>query len=228
MKLKKWEYLPEYIKNDDVKNCYEILQKKKIQICLKRIFDVIIALILLIILSPAMLVIAIAIKLNSKGTVFFRQVRITQYGREFKIFKFRTMVTNAEKIGTQVTVESDPRITKVGSKIRKLRLDELPQLFNILLGDMSFVGTRPEVPKYVDKYSDEMKATLLLRAGVTSEASIKYKDEDLLLSTSKNVDETYMNDILPSKMTYNIESLKRFSFLGELKVMLKTVLEVLI
>ena len=157
----------------------------------------------------------------------FRQVRVTQYGRQFKIFKFRTMVNNAEKIGAQVTSRNDARVTKVGHFLRKLRLDEIPQLLNIILGDMSFVGTRPEVVEYVNKYTDEMKATLLLLAGVTSEASIQYKDEELLLNNSDNSEKTYICEVLPRKMDYNLESIKDFSFMGDISTMLRTLAAVI-
>ena len=168
-----------------VKKYRALIEKKKISLFLKLLFDKVLALILLIPLSPIILGIAIWIKLDSEGPVFYRQERITTYGRTFRIFKFRTMVKDADKLGTAVTQQNDPRISKVGYKLRKLRLDELPQLINVLVGDMSFVGVRPEVAKYVDKYSDEMNATLLLPAGITSPASIEYKDEDEVIEKFK-------------------------------------------
>ena len=226
MNLVKWDELPDNMKNNEVRYYYEILSKKKTHLLYKRIFDLIVALILLIVLSPIMLVISLAIKLTDRGPVFYRQVRVTQYGKEFKIFKFRTMVMNADKIGTQVTVGDDPRITKVGKKIRKLRLDEIPQLLNVICGDMSFVGTRPEVVKYVEKYTNEMLATLLLPAGITSKASIKFKDEDKILEIAHNVDKTYIEEVLPKKMYFNLNSIKEFTFHGEIKVMVETVLAV--
>ena len=226
MKLIKWDGLPDNMKNNEVRYYYEILSKKKTHLLYKRIFDLIVALILLIVLSPIMLVISLAIKLTDRGPVFYRQVRVTQYGKEFKIFKFRTMVMNADKIGTQVTVGDDPRITKVGKKIRKLRLDEIPQLLNVICGDMSFVGTRPEVVKYVEKYTNEMLATLLLPAGITSKASIKFKDEDKILEIANNVDKAYIEEVLPKKMYFNLNSIKEFTFHGEIKVMVETVLAV--
>ena len=181
---------------------------------------------MLIILLPVFILLGIAIKVDSSGPIFFRQERITQYGRKFKIFKFRTMVNNAEKLGTQVTVGNDSRITKVGSFIRNCRLDEISQLLNILTGDMTFVGTRPEVKKYVDHYTNEMMATLLLPAGVTSLASIYYKDEAELLEKSNNPDKTYVEEILPEKMKYNLQSIKKFNFLEDIKIMFMTVLVV--
>lgn len=226
MKLIKWDELPDNMKNNEVRYYYEILSKKKTHLLYKRIFDLIVALILLIVLSPIMLVISLAIKLTDRGPVFYRQVRVTQYGKEFKIFKFRTMVMNADKIGTQVTVGDDPRITKVGKKIRKLRLDEIPQLLNVICGDMSFVGTRPEVVKYVEKYTNEMLATLLLPAGITSKASIKFKDEDKILEIANNVDKAYIEEVLPKKMYFNLNSIKEFTFHSEIKVMVETVLAV--
>lgn len=223
MILKKWEDLPTELQIEAIKPYYDILAKKKASLFMKRAFDFIVALVALIALSPAFLVIAIAIKIDSKGPVFFRQIRITQYGREFRIFKFRTMVSDAEKLGTQVTVNNDNRITKVGSFIRDCRLDEIPQLLNILKGDMSFVGTRPEVLRYVKRYAPEMMATLLLPAGVTSLASILYKDEAELLSKAENVDETYIKDVLPGKMEYNLKGIKEFSFWKDIKLMFMTV-----
>lgn len=223
MKLKKWEELPENMKNDYVRKYYDILYAKRISLFAKRIFDIIFGVLVLVILSPVFLVISIAIKLDSRGPIMFRQTRITQYGKKFRIFKFRTMVTNAEKIGTQVTTKNDSRITKVGKTLRKYRLDEIPQLLNVIEGDMSFVGTRPEVVKYVERYSQEMMATLLLPAGITSEASINYKDEEQLLASAIDADETYINEVLPGKMKYNLESLENFSFFGDIRTMFRTV-----
>lgn len=223
MILKKWNELPEILRLEEVKPYYEVLKKKKCGLVFKRLFDIVVSTIMLIVLSPVFLVLAIAIKIDSKGPVFFRQERVTQYGKVFRIFKFRTMVNNAEKIGTQVTVNNDARITKVGSFIRDCRLDEIPQLLNILTGDMSFVGTRPEVKKYVDHYTNEMMATLLLPAGVTSLASIKYKDEAELLSKANDADYVYITEVLPGKMKYNLLAIKNFSFWSEIKLMFMTV-----
>ena len=222
MLMKNWDDIPKDIKNDEVKIYYDILKDRKISLLIKRCFDILFSLILLILLSPAFLLIAILIKLDSKGPVFFRQERVTTYKRIFRIFKFRTMVNNADKIGSQVTVENDSRVTKIGKYLRKVRLDEIPQLINILIGDMSFVGTRPEVLKYVDRYSDEMKATLLMPAGVTSLASIKFKDEEKLLNDKENVDDVYVNEVLPLKMEYNLEYIKRFNFFYDIKLLFKT------
>lgn len=226
--MKKWNELPEFMKNEEVKKYYNILQKKKASLMLKRIFDIIVSILMIILLSPVLIAVSIWIKLDSKGPVFYRQERITQYGQVFRIFKFRTMVTGADKIGTLVTTKNDSRITRVGEKIRKCRLDEIPQLFNILLGDMSFVGTRPEVKKYVDAYTDEMMATLLLPAGVTSLASIQYRDEDEILAKyvdeEHSVDEVYVEKILPDKMKYNLKYLKSFSIVEDIVLCVKTVI----
>ncbi|MCF2555878.1 sugar transferase [Faecalicatena contorta] len=225
--MRKWEQLPLDMQVEEVEDYYNILQQHKAGLVCKRIFDIIVATMLVVILSPLLIILSIIIKIDSPGPVMFRQVRITAYGREFKIFKFRTMVNNADKMGTQVTTKSDARITRVGKVLRGCRLDELPQLFNILTGEMSFVGTRPEVPKYVNEYTNEMKATLLLPAGVTSRASIEYKDEERLLEDADNADEVYINQVLPDKMKYNLEALKEFSFIADIKTMFATVLAVI-
>lgn len=223
MIMKKWDSLPDVMKTDEVKPYYLALKKKTGSLIVKRLFDIIVSLILLILLSPVFLVISIMIKTDSKGPVMFRQVRVTQYGKTFRIFKFRTMVTDAEKLGTQVTVDNDSRITKTGNRLRKCRLDEIPQLLNILKGEMSFVGTRPEVEKYVNCYTPEMMATLLLPAGVTSTASIAYKDEDRLLKDAVSPDDVYVKQILPEKMKYNLEYLRNFGFFYDIRVMIRTV-----
>ena len=231
MILPKWDNLPEEMQNDAVAGYYKILKKKKASLVIKRVFDLTVSLAMLIILSPALAVLAALIKLDSKGPVFYRQERVTACNRTFRIFKFRTMVQNADQIGSLVTVGNDPRITRVGSKIRKCRLDELPQLINIVKGEMSFVGTRPEVRKYVEYYTDEMMATLLLPAGVTSLASITYKDEDEIMEKhtfqGENADDAYVKYVLPEKMKYNLKYLKTFSFIGDIKLMFKTVLSVI-
>ena len=229
MILKKYNDLPENMKNDKVKEYYDILSRKKVNLFLKRFFDIMMSLILLIILSPIFIILAIWIKLDSKGPVFYRQERVTTYGKIFKIFKFRTMVQDADKKGSLITIGEDPRITKIGKKIRKSRLDEIPQLINILKGDMSFVGTRPEVPKYVEKYTDEMKATLLMPAGVTSKASIEYRDEDEIinkyLSKGEKLDDIYIKRVLPEKMKWNLEYIKNFNIFEDIKVCVKTIVK---
>lgn len=225
--LRKWEDLPERMKCDEVKVYYDILAKKKISLLLKRIFDLVAGTIMLIILAIPMAVIAVCIKIDSPGPVFYRQERVTTYGKHFKIHKFRTMVSNADKIGTAVTVGNDSRITKVGAKLRNHRLDEFPQVFDVLSGNMSFVGTRPEAIKYVEQYKPEYMATLLLPAGITSEASIRYKDEAELLNAAEDVDRVYVEDVLPGKMKYNLEAIVGFSVWGEILTMIRTVFAVL-
>lgn len=226
MMLEPWDKLPEYMRNEKVKPYYDSLSRKKNSLALKRIFDVAASLILLCLLSPVFIILAIWIKSDSKGPVIFKQDRITRYGREFKIYKFRTMVTNAERLGSQVTSDNDVRVTKVGKKIRSCRLDELPQLINIIKGDMSFVGTRPEVPRYVKQYTPEMYATLLLPAGVTSIASIYFKDEDTMLKNTADVDETYVKEVLPEKMKYNLAEIRQYKFRNDILTMIKTVIKV--
>ena len=225
--LPKWEELPDDIRTESVRPYYDALSKRKAGLFFKRLFDIFAALDLIILLGIPMLIIAIMIKSDSKGPVFFRQERVTSYGAKFRIHKFRTMVNNADKIGSSVTVDNDNRITKVGSKLRNHRLDEFPQLFDVLSGDMSFVGTRPEVVKYVDRYSDEMKATLLMPAGITSIASIEYKDEAELLDKAEDADEVYIKEILPAKMKFNLKSVKEFGFFKDIGVLFKTVAAVL-
>lgn len=223
MLVKKWEKLPQNMQCDAVRPYYEKLRKKNFSLFWKRVFDIFVSSIMLILLSLLFIVLAIAIKIDSRGPVFFRQVRVTQYGKTFRIFKFRTMVNDAEKLGSQVTVGGDARITRVGRFIRKCRLDEVSQLIDVWRGTMSFVGTRPEVPKYVERYSDEMLATLLLPAGVTSLASIKFKDEDELLKDAENVDDVYVNEVLPKKMEYNLQSLEKYGFWRDIGTMFQTV-----
>ena len=225
--LKKWEELPDYMKNDEVKPYYELLKKKKISLVFKRVLEFIGGLLLLVILFIPMVIIGVLIKLDSKGPIFYRQERVTRYGKHFKIHKFRTMVNDADKIGSAVTVENDNRITKVGEKLRGCRLDELPQVLDLISGNMSFVGTRPEAVKYVERYKPEYMATLLLPAGVTSETSIRYKDEAELLDGVGDVDRVYIEEVLPEKMKYNLESIKKFSFCGDVVTMFRTVLAVL-
>ena len=225
MILKKWEDLPKEMQLPEVREYYDILCKKKAQLLLKRIFDVVVSFSLLTLLSPVFIILAIAIKLDSKGPVFYRQVRVTKYGKEFRIFKFRSMVTDADK-GSLLTVGGDSRITKTGKLIRKYKLDELSQLIDVFRGTMTFVGTRPEVPKYVEKYTPEMMATLLLPAGITSEASIYYKDENELLDAAEDVEKTYLEVVLPDKMKYNLAAIRSFSFIDDIKVMILTAIAI--
>lgn len=227
MILEKWQELPIFVRNQETRKYYDILNKKRIQLIVKRVSDVILSILLLILLFPIFIILSVAIKCESEGPIFYRQERVTKYGKTFRIFKFRTMVQNADKTGDLVTVKNDNRITKIGRLIRKCRLDELPQLINILTGDMSFVGTRPEVKKYVDKYTDEMKATLLMPAGVTSIASIKYKDEDDIISkylaNGENIDNIYINRVLPEKMKYNLQYIKSFNIGQDFKTCFETI-----
>jgi len=230
MLLKKWENLPVNIKNESVKEYYESLNKHKKAMIIKRLFDILVSLILLILLIPIFIIVGMIVFIASPGNVFFVQKRYTQYGSVFNMYKFRTMVKKAESMGSQVTLNNDPRVIPMGRVLRKFRLDELPQLINVFIGDMSFVGTRPEVTRYVNKYNDEMMATLLLPAGITSYASILYKDEEKLLSectNADNIDSLYIEKILPEKMKYNLEYLRNFSFKQDLKIMVSTVTSVL-
>lgn len=225
--LRRWEKLPESMRREEIRPYYEVLRRKRGQLFLKRVGDLIVAVIMLVFLAIPMAVIAILIKTDSKGPVFFRQKRVTKYGKVFRIHKFRTMVDKAESLGTAVTVDNDSRITKVGSKLRGLRLDELPQLIDVLTGDMSFVGTRPEAVKYVDRYEPAYYATLLVPAGITSEASIRYKDEDKLLSGAEDTDEVYVTKVLPEKMKWNLRSVREFNIFRDILTMFRTVAAVL-
>lgn len=225
--LKDWEELPDFMRVSEVKPYYDVLKKKQVSLLLKRVFDFITAILLFFILAIPMAMIAIWIKLDSEGPVFYRQERVTSYGRHFRIHKFRTMVNNADKIGTAVTVSGDVRITKVGQKLRDLRLDELPQVFDVLAGNMSFVGTRPEAVKYVEQYRPEYYATLLMPAGITSEAAIRYKDEAKLLDAADDVDKVYVEQVLPEKMKWNLDTIQNYSFFKDIVTMFRTVFAVL-
>lgn len=226
-KMKAFSKLPPEFRCDEVKEYYDILSRKKASLVVKRVFDIILSVILLVILIIPIIIISVAVKLSSKGSVLFKQERVTTYGKRFKILKFRTMVQDADKMGTLVTTDSDSRVTKIGHFLRKYRLDELPQIFNVLSGSMSIVGTRPEVPSYVNRYKPEFYATLLIPAGITSLTSIMYKDEEKLLSSSDNADEVYINKILPDKMKYNLQYTKEFGFFSDIKIMFKTIKGVL-
>ena len=226
MKLVKWENLPQEMQTEAVRKYYDILSKRKGSLLVKRIFDVVCSLILFVILSPVFLILAFSIKIDSPGPVFYRQERITQYGRHFRIHKFRTMVQFADK-GSQVTMNNDRRITRVGRFIRKCRLDEIAQLLDTISGTLTLVGVRPESPRFVAKYTDEMMATLLLPAGVTSLASIYYKDEAELLDGAEDTDKVYIEKILPGKMHYNLKGIEQFSFWGDIHIMFMTVFAVL-
>ena len=225
--MRRWEDLPDFMRTDEVRPYWEIMWKKRGHLAVKRMFDIITAVILLLLAAIPMIIIAVMIKIDSRGTVMYRQERVTTYGKHFRIHKFRTMIQNADRVGTAVTVSNDNRITRMGSLLRGLRLDELPQLIDVLEGNMSFVGTRPEAAKYVEQYRPEFNATLLVPAGITSEASIRYKDEYKLLSVSDDVDKTYVEQVLPGKMKWNLNSIERFSFFREMLTMLRTVLAVI-
>ena len=222
MQLRKWNELPKFMRTREVRKYYNIVNKRRASLMVKRLFDIVVASIMLAVLALPMLIIAILIKCDSRGPVFFRQERVTQYGRIFKIYKFRTMVVNANELGASVTVDNDRRITRMGKLLRKIRADEFPQLFNILAGDMTLVGTRPEVPEYVKQYSKEMYATLLLPAGLTSRTSIAYKDEDKILGNAANPDKADVEEVLPAKMKYNLEALRKFGFAEDCRVLWDT------
>ena len=223
---KSWDKLPENMKTDAVLPYYEALRRHRAGLIVKRIADILLSSVLIVVLSPVLLVIAVLIKIDSPGPVFYRQVRVTRYNKDFRIFKFRTMIVNADEKGALVTTSNDSRITRVGSKLRKYRLDEFPQLFNVFKGEMSLVGTRPEVRKYVDEYTDEMMATLLLPAGVTSEASIAFKDEDKIFAEAEDVDKAYIEEVLPEKMAFNLDGVRYFSLRREFGLLFKTVIAV--
>ena len=223
--MREWEKLPARMRTPEVREYYDILKKKEAELKIKRCFDVLMSSLLLMLLFIPMCVIAVMIAADSPGGVFFRQTRITEYGRKFKIHKFRTMTKDAE--GSSVTAAGDMRVTKIGKTLRKYRLDELPQLIDVLFGDMSFVGTRPEVPKYVKEYTPEMYATLLMKAGITSKASILYKDEEKLLDGAEDIDRVYVDEILPGKMKYNLEAIREFGVIDDLMTMIRTVVAVI-
>lgn len=226
--LRKWEYLPAFMQTDEVRPYWEGLWKKRGQLALKRLFDFCAGIILIILLSIPMAVIAILIKKESSGPAFYRQERITTYGKRFKIHKFRTMVVSTDESDTGLTFRDDPRVTRIGKILRQFRLDELPQILDVIMGDMSFVGTRPEIVKYVEQYKAEYHATLLMPAGITSEASIKYKNESELLDSASDIDIVYLEKILPAKMELNLKSIREYSFFREIIIMFRTVFSVLV
>lgn len=227
MLVKKWQNLPSFLQEEEVVPYYNKLRSKSHYLILKRFLDIFFSFLLLLLFSFFLLLIALLIKIDSKGPVFYRQERISQYGKVFRIHKFRTMKVGADKSGL-LTVSNDSRITKIGSFLRKTHLDEVAQLIDVLKGDMTFVGTRPEVQKYVDKYSSKMKATLLLPAGITSSASFKYKDENDLINASDNVDEVYINKILVDKMKYNLEDIEKIGFFRDISRIFLTFFHVFI
>lgn len=224
--LREWSTLPDRMKNAEVKKYYDSLVQKKSSHILKRCFDIIMAGTGLVILVPLFIVVGVLIKSDTEGPVFFRQTRITRYYKEFRIFKFRTM-TVKQKQSLEVTSANDSRITKTGKWLRKSKIDELPQLINVLLGDMSFVGTRPEVPRYVEFYTNEMYATLLMPAGITSTASVEYRNEEHILSNVQDVEAVYRDTVLPSKMKYNLKDVESFSVINDLVIIIKTMIAII-
>ncbi len=226
MILPVYDDLPKEFRSDEVRKYYDILSHKKVSLFFKRLLDIVFALILTVILLIPMGIIALAVRLDSEGPVFFRQQRVTTGGRIFRIFKFRTMYVNDNSKNAQVTSGTDSRITKVGRFLRKLRLDELPQVFNVITGDMSFVGTRPEVERYVSAYTPEMYATLLMPAGITSMTSIRYRNEEEILEKAEDVERAYIEEILPAKMRFNLEYIEKFSVFYDVYIMILTVVKV--
>lgn len=204
-----------------------LLKKKRFSLFLKRTFDIFASFFGLLVLSPILILIALLIVLTSSGGVFFRQVRVGRNGKEFRIFKFRTMVKDAEAKGMQITVGNDSRVTTIGKILRKCKLDELPQLINVLLGQMSFVGYRPEVPKYVAMYTVYQRNILRIRPGITDLASIEYRDENEVLEQSDNPEDTYVNDVMQKKLALNIKYMQEMGFWYDLKLIFKTFLAIL-
>lgn len=223
MLIKKWEKLPPELQIEEVRPYWEKLRKKNFSLFWKRVFDITVSGLVLLLILPFFLIIAIAIKIDSRGPVFYRQERVTQYGKHFRIFKFRSMVTGADKKGTLVTTNNDARVTRVGKFIRKFKIDEMSQLIDIFRGTMTFIGTRPEVPKYVDQYKTEYLATLLLPAGVSSMASIMFKDENDMIDGAEDPDKVYIEKILPMKMEWNLSELKKYGFWRDIKLCFMTV-----
>ncbi len=218
-----YESLPETMKDASIRPYWNMLLSRRRSLALKRLFDIFVSAILLVLLSPFFLLLAAAVKIDSPGPVFYRQTRVGRYGRDFKIYKFRTMVRDADKIGPPLTSGKDPRITRVGSLIRKLRLDEFSQLLNVLSGSMSLVGPRPEVRRYVDVYTPEYWATLLIRPGITAPSSIAFKDEDKLLNAGGDPEKIYIEKILPPKMALNLEYLRKISVIRDIQIIFQTV-----
>lgn len=198
---------------------------KRLNLIIKRIFDFFAALVGIIIISPILVIVSIAIKFDSPGKVMFLQKRVGRNGKSFYIYKFRTMVSDAEKLGKQITVGKDSRITKVGAFLRKYKIDELPQLFNVLKGDMSFVGPRPEVPKYVELYTEEQRKVLSVRPGITDLASLKYSDENDILGKVDNPEEYYINVIMRDKLNLNLEYIEKSNLFFDISLIIKTIIK---
>ncbi|MCX8084290.1 MAG: sugar transferase [Calditerrivibrio sp.] len=193
----------------------------------KRLFDIIFSMFALVVLSPLFLVITLLIKMDSKGPVFYKQDRVGKDFKKFKLFKFRTMIQDADKVGPLVTAERDPRITKVGAFLRKWKLDELPQFFNVLIGDMSIVGPRPEVEKYVTLFIDEYKAILSIKPGITDYATLQYRNEEEIMAKYDDVEKGYIEEVLPKKIELYRVYIDDFSFITDLKIVFKTISRIL-
>lgn len=194
---------------------------------MKRIFDILMSSLGLILLSPLFILLSIWVKLDSSGPVFYRQVRVGRCGKDFNLLKFRSMLTDSDKKGLITIGDRDPRITRSGYFIRKYKLDELPQLINVFKGDMSLVGPRPEVRKYVDLYNPEQKEVLKVRPGITDRASVKYRNESDLLARAENPEEYYIHVIMPDKIRMNLEYIKSSNLLSDLKIIFQTFAEIL-
>ena len=205
----------------------KVLEQRRLQLTLKRLMDVTVSGCALLVLWPVLLLIAAAIKIDDPGPVFYRQVRVGRGGKHFRIFKFRTMIVDADKKGLAITVGRDNRITRVGAFLRKSKLDELAQLINVFTGEMSFVGPRPEVPKYVDMYTPYQKQVLLVRPGITDYASIAYRNENDLLEGAKDPEKMYIEQIMPDKIELNMKYLREISPLADLKLIFGTIAAVI-
>ncbi len=208
-------------------NIDTILQQKRLQLILKRVFDIVVSFIGLVILSPLFIILAIVIVSDSKGPVFFKQTRVGRNGVLFKIYKFRTMIEDAEAKGMQLTVGDDSRITNVGAFLRKTKIDELPQLINVLKGEMSFVGPRPEVPKYVELYTEDQRQVLMVRPGITDLASIEYRNESALLATTDNPEKVYLEEIIPGKLELNRKYIVNMSLAIDMRIIMRTISAIL-
>ena len=223
MRIRKWDELPKWMQIPEVEKYYAYLEKKRFSLRIKRLFDIFLSLILLLVLSPLLILISILVVIDSRGGAFFRQKRVTAYGKVFMIHKFRTMKKGAESEGSILARDFDDRITRTGRVLRKYRLDELPQLIDVLRGDMSFVGPRPQSVRFVKHFSREARAVFLLPAGITSETTLQYMDEGKLLKDAVDIDEAYIRDILPEKMSIQLDEMMHFSLLHDLKAMLHTI-----
>ena len=205
----------------------EVLEKRKLQLALKRLMDVVISGGALLVIWPVLLLIALAIKIDDPGPVFYRQVRVGRDGKEFRIYKFRTMVVDADKKGLAITVGRDRRITRMGALLRKTKLDELAQLINVFTGEMSFVGPRPEVPKYVNLYTPYQRQVLLVRPGITDYASIAYRNENDLLEGAEDPEKMYIETIMPDKIELNMKYLREISPIADIRLILSTIVAVI-